>query len=362
MRDNLLPMTETERETAPAARRAPPEPLLVLVHIPKTAGMTLARILHCHYGNALRGTGEPRGRHARPDQQAPNVFSRFEHVDGRLRAIAATSGVRAVVGHITFGLHDRLPTDARYVTILRDPIERTLSHYYFFVRPPAERGERAWAGLVPPWLQQPSPELTLEECLTEGGFIPDNLQTRMLCGLVSPYDPLPPSALEQAEHNLRKRFAFVGTTERLEEFLALLNLELGWPAVAGERSNANPGRLRKEDLAPEVLRVVEERNALDRQLHASAAELLAEALARRGPELELELDVLRGAGKLREARERGRGGDSLEVVRSLPVEAQIELAVKEAELAEAQFQVATLKNRLKWQRRKRRRRQAAPQS
>jgi hypothetical protein len=342
-------------ETEPAARRMSPESLLVLLHIPKTAGMTLQKILQYHYGDAFQGAGKPRGRHAPPHQRTPNVFSRFEHADTRLREIAAKPGVRAVSGHITFGLHDRLPPDARYITILRDPVERTLSQYYFHVRPHAEAGKAARRDLAPPWLPPPSSELTLEECLTERGYIPDNLQTRMLCGLVSPYDPLPPRALEQALHNLRERFAFVGTTERFEEFLALLNLELGWPTVAYTRSNANATRLRKEDLSAGLLRVVEERNALDRELHACAAQLLAEALEGAGPELELEVEVLRGAEKLCEARQNGNEAAFVDAIRSLPVNARIELALEKAELAGAQFRIGTLENRLKWQKRKRRR-------
>ena len=345
--DNLPPMIETV--PASAARPALPESPLVFVHIPKTAGMTLARILQYHYRDAFEGTGKPKGGRTPPDRRSPNVFCRFEHVDGRLRAIAAKPKIRAVVGHITFGLHDRLPPDARYITILRDPVERTLSQYYFYVRPPAGR-TGVWAGLVPPWLQQPSPELTLEECLTERGYIPDNLQTRMLCGLVSPYDPLPPRALEQALHNLRDRFAFVGTTERFDEFLALLNLELRWPALAYEQWNENSARPRKEDLTSDVLRLVEERNALDRELHACAGELLAEALERAGPELERELEVIRGAHKLREARERGGAGDPLAAIRSLPFAARIELALKEGELAGAQFRIGKLERKLHWQR------------
>jgi hypothetical protein len=314
------------------------EALLVLLHIPKTAGMTLATILQRRYGDGFVG-GVGGDRREPPGKQAPNVFSRFEHVDARLRSIAAKPGVRALAGHITFGLQDRLPADARYLTVLRDPVERTLSQYYFIVEPPAKRKGRTGAGFVPPWLPPPTPALTLDEALTERGYIPGNLQTRMLCGLVSPYDPLPADALERAKQNLRERFAFVGTTERFEEFLALLNLRLGWPTVAYRRSNANPGRPRRGDLPADVLGIVEERNALDRELHAYAGELLAEALDEAGPELEREVEVLRLADR----------ASAAEIDRSWPVEARVALALQEAELAEAALRIKRLKSKLKWQ-------------
>jgi Galactose-3-O-sulfotransferase len=314
------------------------EPLLVLLHIPKTAGMTLATILHAHYDAAFVG-GVGGDKQDPPEQRAPNVFSRPEHLDAGLRQ-ASKEGTRALAAHITYGLRDRLPGDARWLTVLREPVERTLSQYYFFVSPPGKRAG-AGAGFVPPWLPPPSPELTLDECLTERGYIPDNLQTRMLCGLVSPYDPLPADALEQAKRNLRDRFAYVGTTERFEEFLALLNVELGWPTVAYKRSNANPKRPKKDDLAPDVRRLVEERNVLDSELYAFAGELLADALAGAGPAVADEVDVIRRAEAWRDPE------DPTAAARALPVEARVALALKEAELAEARLRIKRLKSRLK---------------
>ena len=190
------------------------------------------------------------------------------------------------------------------------------------VDPPPRRSGRRGAGFVPPWLSPPSPSLTLDEALTERGYIPPNLQTRMICGLVSPYDPLPEGALEQAKRNLDERFAYVGTTERFNEFLALLNLELGWPTVAYRRSNANPKRPKQSDLPPETLRLVEERNELDQELYAHAASILDRSLSRHGAALGDEAEVLRLA------EQRRRSGETPDP-RSLPLDARVEMALKE---------------------------------
>ncbi len=331
--------------TAPAERTAPrsgghADPLLVLLHIPKTAGMTLAGILQYQYGDAFSG-GVGESRFLPDSHRMPNVFSRPQYVDDRLRSLGAKGTVRALSGHLTFGYADRLPAGSRWVTVLRDPVERTLSQYYYFVDPPPRRSGRPGAGFVPPWLPPPSSSLTLEEALTERGYIPPNLQTRMLCGLVSPYDPLPGGALEQAKRNLDERFAYVGTTERFDELLALMNLELGWPTVAYKRSNANPKRPKRDDLPPEALRVVEERNALDRELHAHAEARLDEAVGRHGPELAEEVEVLRLAGERRRAR-------AVADPRSLPTEARVELALKEGDLAEARIQVKRAKSKARY--------------
>jgi hypothetical protein len=160
----------------------------------------------------------------------------------------------------------------------------------------------------------------------------------MLCGLLSPYDPLPSDALEQAKRNLEERFAYVGTTERFPELLALMNLELGWPTVAYRRSNANPARRAPGDLPPETLALVEERNALDRELHAHAGALLDEAGRRHGAELAEEVEVLLLAEQRRRAK------DPVDV-RSLPVDARVELALKEGEVADARLRARRAKNK-----------------
>jgi hypothetical protein len=300
--------------------------LLVLVHIPKTAGTTLWRIMRHHYRGAW--------------YQAGNAFRSFDSLEPRLAAIGRKRRILAIGGHITFGVRALLP-EALYLTILRDPVERTLSHYSYLVK---TTGGRA-AGLVAPWLPAPTPGLQLEDCLGPRNYIPDNLQTRMLCGIASPYDELPGDALAQAKENLRERFAWVGTTERFDEFLALLDLELGWPTLPYARERAAAVRLRRDQVLPEALRAVEEANALDRELHAYAGDLLERALAAAGPELRTEVEVLRRACEA--------GGAP---IAGLPVEARVALALKEAELARAEAENRDLRKQLK-----KLRRQAAAQ-
>jgi hypothetical protein len=307
------------------------DPLLALVHVPKTAGTTLTTLMRHHYrGGRFLTSG--------------NIFSRFEQVEAKLREIQGKAHVHAVAGHFTFGLAEQALPGARCLTILRHPIERTLSHYYFLVQPRPGRTRAAGPAIVPPWLPLPPAGLSLEEALAERSYIPDNLQTRMLCGLVSPYDPLPPDALEQARANLRERFAFAGTTERFDEFLALLNLELGWPTVAYNRYRVHTARPRRESLPADDVRVLEERNALDLELYAYADGLLEQALGRRRSEVDDEVEVLRRAMLRWNADE---GAPSPPPRLRLPLDARVELAVKEAELARADARARKLEKERK---------------
>ena len=104
--------------------------LLLLVHLPKTAGTTLAQLLRYHYsGGAFMGAG--------------NVLSRPDEAEPRLQAIARKPAIRAASGHVSFGLAEQVLPDATFVTILREPVARTLSQYYFLTE--LGRG----GGLVP---------------------------------------------------------------------------------------------------------------------------------------------------------------------------------------------------------------------
>jgi hypothetical protein len=315
--------------TGGGGERLPEPPLVVLLHVPKTAGTTLAQLLRHHYrGGAFKGCG--------------NVFARPDELEARLARIASTRRFRAAAGHLTFGLAERFLPGARYVTILREPVARTLSHYRFLVR--SSRGQ----GLVPPRLPDPDPGLTLDRCLSRESYIPDNLQTRMLCGLASPYEELPSDALDRAKQTLAERVAFVGTTERFDELLAVLNLAFGWPTTPYERARASGGRPGGADVPPDVLRVAGERNALDRELWEHAGRLLDRQIAASGPAFADELAVLRLALE----RWTGSGPRAARPAGSeLPLEARVELALKEAELVAAELDKRRLAVELKRERR-----------
>jgi hypothetical protein len=104
--------------------RAGSEPILALVHSPETGGSTLAKILEQTYGLRF---GRSRSLNA--------ILDPFG-TEARLRAIGQPrdeSRSPAVVGHFVFGMRELLPADTRYVTLLREPLERTLSHYAYVV-------------------------------------------------------------------------------------------------------------------------------------------------------------------------------------------------------------------------------------
>ncbi|HZQ64010.1 MAG TPA: hypothetical protein VFA66_02130 [Gaiellaceae bacterium] len=260
------------------------QPPLVLIHIPKTAGSAFRRLISRRYPGRFRN--------------APNTFTHPQVAAERLREMMqAEPPPLALGGHIVFGLRDVLPSEAAYMTILRDPVERTLSHYGYLVAPrdPVERPHGLLARDTPY-----NPDLTLAEALADPRYLPDNLQTRMLVAHRSPFEPLPPDALEQAKEHLRSRFAFVGVTERLDELSALLTVALGWRSRLPRRTRVGEARPRRTSLEPEAIAAVEAQNALDLELYRLAVELQEQAVEPHADEVRLELDVLERARHLRE--------------------------------------------------------------
>lgn len=298
-------------------------PLLAFVHIPKTAGTTLGTLLRRHYDPAFR-----------------RINTSGAHEPAELRRRVAETldrpGLEAVQGHITAGVLHLLPADAVLVTILREPVERTLSQYHHLIT----RTGR-WQH---DWLAPPSPQLTIAECLGARGYIADNLQTRMLCGTLSPIEPLPADAFDRAKSLLRDRFDYVGTTERFDEFLVLLNLDLGWSTLAYESARVAPGRPRREDMSAEDLARIEAANALDLELYEFAASLLARSLEQAGPALEPERDVLRAAQRCLNGV--GDARPSAVLLRSFPAEARVDLAVLECRLMRAEAELKRLRKRV----------------
>jgi hypothetical protein len=264
--------------------------LVVYVHIPKTAGTSFRRLVASQFPERFR--------------VAPNTFTHAQVAEERLRALLQEEPTPlAIGGHIVFGLRDALPRDARYVTVLRDPIERTLSHYGYLVAPrdSVERPHGLLARETPH-----RGDLTLEEALADPRYLLDNLQTRMVVCRRSPFEELPADALGRAKEHLERRFSVVGVTERLDELAALLTVARGWRPRLSRPRRVGEQRPTREALTPAQLAAVEAHNALDLELYTFAAELQQRAVAPVAAEVELELTVLARARQLREEGKRAK--------------------------------------------------------
>ena len=257
--------------------------LLVFVHIPKTAGTTLRTVLDMNepvprsrpLGNVFKGGG---GRSAA-------LIERLRGGQG-----PDLGGVRLVRGHFPLGVREYLPSylpkerELRFFTFLREPVDRTLSHYY------AIRGSRGGHDLPPLPV-----DATLEDTLA-GGYLHDNLQTRMLSGLPEPFGEVDDEMLAQAKHNLRDGLACFGLTERFDESLVLAKQRLGLRSILyGSSARVNAKRPRGDDVPAELRHAAERCNRHDIELYRYAEQLFDAAPERNQPDFEIELAALHAA-------------------------------------------------------------------
>jgi len=266
-----------------------PNPLLIFIHIPKTAGLTMSQVLARQFGRSAawgtrwgprlpadtcRPLGVYVGLRLRPHgtwyPELPQVAAfRFNQLPGGRRA-----RIRAIKGHMGYGLGQYLPRPAAHFTLLRDPVERVLSHYYY----------------TADWENRPQ-DVDLFAHIR--GHIEGNLQTRMLA---APYDgncDLPPDELlARARQNLRT-CAVVGLTEHFDETLLLLRKQFGWRWPVYVRINVNHKRPPRSAIPAETRAQLTADNSLDVALYEFARELFAEQVRQYGPSFDADLRAFR---------------------------------------------------------------------
>jgi hypothetical protein len=217
-----------------------PEGVLIYVHLPKAGGTTLNRVIEAEYPVSRIYCIDP-AYHARANRRLrATPDSRLQEYD-------------AFIGHMPFGLHERLERKARYITVFRDPVARMISAYRF------ARSYRI------------HPRHKLASGTSLLGFLEaigrHNVQTGLLAGtpLGTEVDG---QALERAISNLDRHFVVAGLTERFDETLALLKLRFAWKIEQlGDFNVTSPSRAPKERVPDEDKRQIAEWNALDVKLY-----------------------------------------------------------------------------------------------
>lgn len=210
----------------------------------------------------------PRGRflHVRDPKAFAADLAAHPEETGRYRAIA---------GHLDIGtLAERLP-DARWTTVLRDPVDRMLSQYHHFRRAAATPGDAGSAGHrfraafcadndLAAFVDCEDPRVTVYT---------RDFMARKLAGW--PPARRTDAGLLDAALDRLAGFAAVGTTDTLDtEFLpAIERLAAGRRRLAlpARRANVSPGRRdRRPPLDRGLLAAILERNRADAALYAAA--------------------------------------------------------------------------------------------
>ena len=234
---------------------------VIFLHLPKTAGTTLHRILDKEYpGPATFTIG--------PDAYA-DIDRFYELPAAELRYL------RLLRGHMPFGLHRQLPQPARYFTMLRDPVERVISYYYFIRRTPEH------------YLYQTLQATGWDLAALLNSQLPvmmDNGQTRLLSGVWGDvaYGKMSESHLTLAQRHLSEHFAVVGLQEQFDSSLLLMQQAFGWRRIEYEKHNVTRNRPLREELSAATLQAIRDANLIDIQLYEYARQMFKRQLRQQG--------------------------------------------------------------------------------
>lgn len=198
--------------------------MLIFIHIPKTGGTSLAKIISKQY---------------KPTEFLYVVDS------STITKAKINQNIKCLWGHQIFGQQKDLGP-CIYITMLRNPVDRVISHYYYAKNVLKDNDVARYS---------------LEE-FAQINWV-TNLQTKYLAGGIE--------NLEQAISNL-KTFAFFGITEMFTESLTLMKKTFGWDNIQYTKENVNEKRQKRETLPNETIEKIKRANFLDVQLYDWAKE------------------------------------------------------------------------------------------
>jgi hypothetical protein len=282
-------MTARDAQSVGADDRA-----LLFLHIPKAGGTTLHSVIERQFDPAV--TFSINGM--TPAQSIKEFIALGE---------AERAKVRLVKGHMPFGLHRHLSVPCDYITMLRDPVDRVVSHYYFVRRSPG----------VSLFVEVTSKNMSLADFVRlRAAMRATNDQTRLISGVEEVNAKVlkgveaneeagSADILEIAKRNLQDHFLVVGLSERFDESLLLLKKLLGWRNIYYVKQNVTRGRPAKQQVSKETVSLIEEHNELDVSLYEYARQRFEEAVREQGAGFESELRSFQRNNRLYAAAWRG---------------------------------------------------------
>ena len=215
-----------------------PDHTLFFLHVPKTGGLTLRRLLSSLY----------------PDEQVCPFHNKW----GDLATVydvddEAVQQHRLVQGHYHYSAHQRLRRPLRTMIFLRDPVRRSISHYRHFRRwPETDFHREVYQVPLSDFLDNPDYRTEIV-----------NVSLRQLSN--DTYD------LELALHHL-EQFDFIGLTEQFNASMAMLSYQFGLPPLLNyEKINVAPRQA--DPISDTLYDRLRELNSADYAIYNRAMEL-----------------------------------------------------------------------------------------
>jgi hypothetical protein len=211
----------------------------IFIHIQKTAGTTLKKVV-------LNRAGETACAAVYDEERWPM----------ELNDALNNPDKTWIFGHFPF-VESLEKYPARRYTLLRNPHDRLLSHYFHVLRSTKAKHQ-----------------LWKNEFSDLDGFLRmprmQNVQTKFLAGLAEDDAPPGEEHFQRALHRLRTSFDLVGVQERMRPFLIALAEQQGWNNLVFESFNRGDSNAHYNSLKTEHRAALEAASGYDQILYQEA--------------------------------------------------------------------------------------------